>query len=71
MLDIAPFEFFAWVDKASLQYLGLPQEMVDDGLDIELHWVTEDGGPARTRSGAVIQPTVSYLSTILLYQCIP
>lgn len=59
MLDVAPFEFFAWVDKESLQKFKFPAAMVEEGMDIELHWVTEDGSPAPMRSGAEIKPTVS------------
>ncbi|KAB2573615.1 putative dj-1 family protein [Lasiodiplodia theobromae] len=62
MLDVAPFEFFAWVDKESLQKFKFPAAMVEEGMDIELHWVTEDGSPAPMRSGAEIKPTDSFAS---------
>lgn len=59
MLDVAPFEFFAWVDKETLKKFKFPPAMVEEGMDFELHWVTEDGSPAPMRSGAEIKPTVS------------
>ncbi|KXH62101.1 hypothetical protein CSAL01_09825 [Colletotrichum salicis] len=62
MLDVAPFEFFAWTDKASRQMLNLPQEMREDNLEFELHWITEDGKPAQMKSRAQIQPTDSFES---------
>ncbi|KAK1569751.1 class I glutamine amidotransferase-like protein [Colletotrichum navitas] len=62
MLDVAPFEFFAMTDKAMCQMLNFPREMWKDAFDVELHWITEDGKPARMRSAAVIQPTDSFES---------
>ncbi|KZL85960.1 dj-1 family protein [Colletotrichum incanum] len=62
MLDVAPFEFFAWVDKRACEVLNIPEEMWKDTLDIELHWVTEDGKPVKMKSAALIQPTDSFES---------
>lgn len=59
MLDVAPFEFFAWTDQKSASLLGLPPSMAEEGIDMELHWVTEDGDIATMKSGAMIKPTVS------------
>lgn len=61
MLDVAPFEFFAWLDKASIRMMNFPPEMLDDALDVKLHWVTEDGHAGQMRSGAQIKATVSSL----------
>ncbi|KAF7550487.1 hypothetical protein G7Z17_g5658 [Cylindrodendrum hubeiense] len=60
LLDVAPFEFFAWVGKDSLKMLNFTPEMIEEGLDVELHWVTEDGGPTKMKSGAQIMPTDSF-----------
>ncbi|KAK1987697.1 class I glutamine amidotransferase-like protein [Colletotrichum cereale] len=60
MLDVAPFEFFAWTDKTVCQMLNLPKEMWKDAFDVELHWITEDGKPARMKSAALMQPTDSF-----------
>ncbi|KAL1635497.1 hypothetical protein SLS58_010193 [Diplodia intermedia] len=60
MLDVAPFEFFAWMTRPSLQMLNLPPAMLDDAIDFDLHWVTADGNPAALKSGASIQPTHSF-----------
>ncbi|GKT42794.1 uncharacterized protein ColSpa_02975 [Colletotrichum spaethianum] len=57
MIDVAPFEFFALVDKSACEMLNLPREMWKDAIDVELHWVTEDGKPVRMKSAAHIQPT--------------
>ncbi|UQC83846.1 YjeF [Colletotrichum lupini] len=62
MLDVAPFEFFAWTDKISRQMLNLPQEMWEDDIEFDLHWITEDGKPAQMKSRAQIQPTDSFES---------
>ncbi|KAK1458219.1 hypothetical protein CMEL01_15566 [Colletotrichum melonis] len=62
MLDVAPFEFFAWTDKTSRQMLNLPQEMWEDDIEFDLHWITEDGKPAQMKSRAQIQPTDSFES---------
>ncbi|KAH7134551.1 class I glutamine amidotransferase-like protein [Dactylonectria estremocensis] len=62
MIDVAPFEFFAWFDKESLKMFNFPPEMLEDALDIELHWVTEDGKPNKLRSGAQLVPTDSFES---------
>lgn len=58
MIDVAPFEFFNWTDKDSLQMLGFPASMIEQGLDIKLHWVTEDGDMVQMKSNANIMPTV-------------
>ncbi|KAL0937171.1 dj-1 family protein [Colletotrichum truncatum] len=60
MLDVAPFEFFAWTDKESLSFMQVSDKMKEDALDIELHWVTEDGQPAKMKSRAQIIPTDSF-----------
>ncbi|TDZ29595.1 Cytochrome P450 monooygenase 1 [Colletotrichum spinosum] len=39
--------------------LNLPKATHVDALELELHWVTEDGSPARMKSGALLQPTVT------------
>ncbi|OLN96642.1 Isonitrile hydratase 1 [Colletotrichum chlorophyti] len=62
MLDVAPFEFFALTDEAACEMLKLPKEMWKETIEIELHWVTEDGKPAKMRSAAHIQPTDSFES---------
>ncbi|EOD52903.1 putative dj-1 family protein [Neofusicoccum parvum UCRNP2] len=62
MIDVAPFEFFAWMGSASLAALNFPPAMVEEGIDIELHWVTEDGSLAKMKSGAQIKPTDSFES---------
>ncbi|OJD28988.1 dj-1 family protein [Diplodia corticola] len=60
MLDIAPFEFFAWLNKDSLKLLNFPPAMIEEAMEFELHWVTEDGKPAALKSRAQIQPTDSF-----------
>ncbi|KAK2055973.1 class I glutamine amidotransferase-like protein [Colletotrichum caudatum] len=62
LLDVAPFEFFSLIDKTACRMMNFPKEMWKEGLDIELHWITEDGKPARMRSAALIQPTDSFES---------
>lgn len=62
MIDVAPFEFFAWMDEDSLKELNFPSEMREDAIDIETHWITEDGAPAKMKSGAQIMPTDSFES---------
>lgn len=59
MLDVAPFEFFAWIDRESLKMLNFPSEMLDEALDLKCHWVTEDGDVARMKSGLQVKATVS------------
>ncbi|KAK2015865.1 class I glutamine amidotransferase-like protein [Colletotrichum eremochloae] len=62
MLDVAPFELFSWTNKTCCQLMNFPKEMWKDAFDVELHWITEDGKPAKMRSGALIQPTDSFES---------
>lgn len=64
MLDVAPFEIFAWMNRESLKVLNLPPAMLDESVDFELHWITEDGSAAKMKGGAQIIPTVSSPSTI-------
>ncbi|TDZ20184.1 Isonitrile hydratase [Colletotrichum orbiculare MAFF 240422] len=40
--------------------LNLPKAMHVDALELELHWVTEDGSPAKMKSGALLQPTDTF-----------
>lgn len=58
MIDVAPFEFFSWTNKDSLTMLGFPPSMIEEALDIKLHWVSEDGDMASLKSNAKIMPTV-------------
>ncbi|KAI9903846.1 hypothetical protein N3K66_000375 [Trichothecium roseum] len=60
MLDLAPFELFTHLNGSLNKALNFPEEMAADILDIECHWVTEDGGVAKLKSGAVIQPSHSF-----------
>ncbi|KAI8234822.1 hypothetical protein K4K54_007570 [Colletotrichum sp. SAR 10_86] len=66
MLDVAPFEFFhcfQWSgDKETAAAMNLPENTMDEGLEFELHWVTEDGKPAKLASNAQILPTDSFES---------
>ncbi|TQN67152.1 Isonitrile hydratase [Colletotrichum shisoi] len=62
MLDVAPFEFFGWTDETACRVMNLPVEMWKDAIDIELHWVSEDGKPVQMKSAAQIQPTDSFAS---------
>ncbi|KAF9875160.1 hypothetical protein CkaCkLH20_07426 [Colletotrichum karsti] len=66
MLDVAPFEFFAWTDKKAVTFMNLPVEMREEAFDVELHWITEDGQPARMKSKAQIMPTDSFASCLPL-----
>lgn len=58
MLDVAPVELFTWMDKKSLQFLNFPPEMIEEGIDVVMHWINEDGQPASMKGGAKIVPTV-------------
>lgn len=58
MLDVAPVELFTWMDKQSLQFLNFPPAMIEEGVDVVMHWINEDGEPASMKSGAKIVPTV-------------
>ncbi|OAA79337.1 hypothetical protein LEL_02823 [Akanthomyces lecanii RCEF 1005] len=60
MLDVAPVELFTWMDKKSLQFLNFPPEMIEEGIDVVMHWINEDGQPASMKGGAKIVPTDSF-----------
>ncbi|KAH9230781.1 hypothetical protein K456DRAFT_1871465 [Colletotrichum gloeosporioides 23] len=62
MLDVAPFEFFHWTGKEAVAAMNLPEHMMEDALEFELHWVNEDGKPAKMASNAQILPTDSFES---------
>ncbi|KAH8714002.1 hypothetical protein BB8028_0007g06640 [Beauveria bassiana] len=60
MLDVAPVELFTWMDKKSLQFLNFPPEMIEDGIEVVMHWINEDKEPAAMKGGAKIVPTDSF-----------
>ncbi|KAM3426508.1 hypothetical protein MY4824_009940 [Beauveria thailandica] len=60
MLDVAPVELFSWMDKKSLQFLNFPPEMIEEGIDVVMHWINEDKEPAAMKGGAKIIPTDSF-----------
>ncbi|KAM3496725.1 hypothetical protein MY10362_009901, partial [Beauveria mimosiformis] len=60
MLDVAPVELFTWMDKKSLQFLNFPPEMIEEGIDVVMHWINEDKEPAAMKGAAKIVPTDSF-----------
>jgi hypothetical protein len=62
LLDIAPIDFFTGMHKDFISNIpeeSLPKELYKQALDIDLHWVNENGGPAKLTGGLTVQATVS------------
>lgn len=59
---MAPVDIFNALDKKTLanfpEFL-LPSDLKATAFDVEIHWVNENGGPAKLTSGMTVQTTVS------------
>ena len=68
LLDVAAFDFLACLGKQSIADFAegiLPEELREQALDIECHWVNEKGGPAKLTGGLTVQATVRPLDAAL------
>ena len=68
LLDVAAFDFLACLGKQSIADFAegiLPEELREQALDIECHWVNEKGGPAKLTGGLTVQATVRPLGAAL------
>ncbi|PVH97902.1 class I glutamine amidotransferase-like protein, partial [Periconia macrospinosa] len=60
ILDVAPIDMLHSFGKRIIQMLPLPDEIKAKGIDIETHWITEDGSPAKLSSNITMQATDSF-----------
>lgn len=61
LLDVAPIDFFAGLSKQFLEAFPpgtFSDEQRAQALDVEFHWVTEKGNPAKLTGGVTVQATV-------------
>ncbi|KAL8642991.1 MAG: hypothetical protein Q9228_000390 [Teloschistes exilis] len=57
-LDVAPIDMLGMLEKSYLAACGLPQAMVDSGLDVEYHFINEEGkGPNPMTGGFKVHVT--------------
>ena len=58
ILGVAPIDMLHGFGKKFIQILPLPDELKAKAIDIEMHWITEDGGPTKLSSNITLQATV-------------
>lgn len=58
ILDVAPIDFLHGITRRFITALPIPDEIKAKALDIDFHWVTEKGGPARLTGNITMQATV-------------
>ncbi|KAJ4295071.1 hypothetical protein N0V90_007079 [Kalmusia sp. IMI 367209] len=62
ILDVAPIDFLHGLNKKFAAVLPISDELKAKALDIEFHWVTEKGEPAKLTAGISLNATDSYES---------
>ncbi|KAF2276814.1 uncharacterized protein EI97DRAFT_458146 [Westerdykella ornata] len=60
ILDVAPIDFLHGISRRFITALPVPDEIKAKALDIDFHWVTEKGGPAKLTSNITMEATDSY-----------
>jgi hypothetical protein len=58
ILDVAPIDLLHGLSKRFVDALPLSDELRAKALDIDFHWVTEKGTPAKLTANITLQATV-------------
>jgi hypothetical protein len=58
ILDVAPIDLLHGLSKKFISVLPLPDELKAKALDINFHWVTEKGDPAKLTANMTLSATV-------------
>jgi putative intracellular protease/amidase len=64
ILDVIPIDFLGCIGKDFIDMLQLPDEVKATSPEVNFHWVTEKGEPARMTGNMTIQATVTSLPPI-------
>ena len=67
ILDVAPMDLLHGISKSFVEMLPLPDELKAKAPEINFHWVTETGQPAKLTSNITMQATVSPFPTKPIY----
>jgi hypothetical protein len=59
ILDVAPIDLLHGIGKEFANALPLSDELKAKALDINFHWITETGAPARPTANITLEATVS------------
>lgn len=59
ILDVAPIDFLHGITPKFVTAMPIPDELKAKAIDIEFHWITETGNPAKLTSGISMNATVS------------
>ncbi|KAI4258979.1 MAG: hypothetical protein LQ352_000975 [Teloschistes flavicans] len=60
LLDVAPIDMLGMLEKSYLAACGLPQAMIENGLDIEYYFINEEGkGPNPMTGGFKVHHGIS------------
>jgi hypothetical protein len=58
ILDVAPIDYLHGLSNAFVKDLPIPEEIKAKSFDMNTHWITELGEPAKLTSGITMQATV-------------
>ena len=58
ILDVAPIDLLHGFTKKFINILPVSDDVKANALDIEFHWVTEKGEPAKMSANMTLQATV-------------
>lgn len=61
ILDVAPIDLLHAMTKRFISILPVSDELKEKALDIDFHWVTEDGGPAKLTANITMEATVRFI----------
>jgi hypothetical protein len=62
ILDVAPIDYLHGLSNAFVKDLPIPDAIKAKSFDMNTHWITETGAPAKLTSGITMQATDSYES---------
>jgi hypothetical protein len=64
ILDVGPIDILNGMSNRFVTELPIPDELKAKSYDIDFHWVTEGGKPAKLTAGMTVQATVSLRSPL-------
>jgi hypothetical protein len=60
ILDVAPIDFLHGMSNKFISVLPLSDELKAQSFDVNTHWITEKGTPAKLTADMTLQATVCY-----------
>lgn len=60
ILDVGPIDMLHGMSKHFLHALPVSDELKAKALDVDIHWVTENGEPGKLTAGAIVNATDSF-----------